>query len=43
MIFVDPVNNVVISAHGNSSTAVNSPYHKHLGAVTNAIRQQITQ
>lgn len=41
MIFVDPANNLVISAHGNAPTAINSDYHAHLTAVTDAVRQYL--
>ena len=43
MIFVDPANNLVISAHGNAPTAVNSAYHKHLAAVTGVLSQHIAK
>lgn len=43
MIFVDPEQNLVISAHGNAPTAVNSEYHKHLSAATQAVREYLSE
>ena len=36
-IFVDPESEVVIAAHSNAVTAVNSEYHKHLEGVIRAV------
>lgn len=40
-IFVDPESQIVIAAHSNAVTAVNSEYHKHLEAVIRAVRDHL--
>jgi hypothetical protein len=40
-IFVDPKSRVVIAAHSNAVTAVNSDYHKHLEGVIRALSTRL--
>lgn len=40
-IYIDPVDNIVIAAHGNASAAVGTDYHEHLSAAIRAIAAAI--
>lgn len=40
-IFIDPESRIVIAAHSNAATAVGDAYHKHLDAVTAALRAAV--
>lgn len=40
-IFIDPDSRIVIAAHSNAATATGDAYHKHLDAVTAALRAAV--